>query len=373
MTIEQLALSFLPGVGLLRAHRLLEVFGSAEAAFKADGPAWQRAGMQESLWRNLASAKKEALERAQKEIEDCRQKQIWILTYEDEAYPAILKNCLDAPMVLYGMGSLNFDFSRSIAIVGSRHASPYGRTQTRKVVEELRSCLDCTVSGLALGIDTETHRSSMDCGIPTVAVLGNSLDYIYPESNQDLAEQIVANGGAVISEMPLFTATTAGVFPRRNRIIAGLAQATILAESAINGGAMHTANAAESYQRLVFAVPGRNDSYYSQGCNRLIAMGKAQLLFNTADIKLALGWEQPEDLFTQTENNARAGTVCGRNRLANPHHEKIMRILDMENPAGWELLLTKSGQSPQTLSTSILEMEIAGLIRALPGNFYEKT
>lgn len=372
MTIEQLALSFLEGVGLLRAHRLLEVFGSAEEAFRADGTAWQRAGMQKSVYLKLPSLKKAALEQARKEIERCGKKKIWILTYEDEAYPAILKNCLDAPLALYGIGNTHFDFTRSIAIVGSRHASQYGRTQTRKTVEELRSCLSCTVSGLALGIDTETHRSSIDCGIPTVAVLGNSLDYIYPESNRDLARQIVENGGAVISEMPLFTPTKAGVFPRRNRIIAGLSQATILAESALNGGAMYTANAAESYQRLVFAIPGRNDSYYSQGCNRLIAMGKAQLLFDTADIKAALGWEQPATLFTPMENPSPARTVCNRKCLENIHHEKIMRILDIENPAGWELLLNKSGQSPQTLSSSILEMEIAGLIRALPGNFYEK-
>ncbi len=362
MTIEQLALSFVKGVGLLRAHRLLDVFGSAESAFEADATAWRKADMQESVWKNLAALKKEALERAAQEIERCHKKHIRILTYEDEAYPSILRTCLDAPMALYVMGNPQQDFSRSISIVGSRHASQYGRAQTRKTVEELRDCLRCTVSGLALGIDTETHRSSLDCGIPTVAVLGNSLDYIYPESNENLAKQIVDSGGAVLSEMPLFTPTTAGVFPRRNRIIAGLSQATILAESALNGGAMHTANAAESYQRMVFAVPGRNDSYYSQGCNFLIAIGKAQLLCDTAHIKAALGWKQAEPTLFPQE----------RKKLKNLNHEKIMRILDIENPAGWELLLTKSGQSPQTLSSSILEMEIAGLIRALPGNFYEK-
>ena len=372
MTIEQLALSFLKGVGLLRAHRLLEAFGSAERAFEADGPAWRQAEIQKSVCQNLSSIKKEALERARKEIEQCGKKKIWILPYEDEAYPAILKTCLDAPLVLYGVGNPRLDFNRSIAIVGSRHASQYGRSQTRKVVEELHDCLHCTVSGLALGIDTETHRSSLDYGIPTVAVLGNSLDTIYPESNRDLARQIVENGGAVISEMPLFTPTTTGVFPRRNRIIAGLSQATILAESALNGGAMHTANAAVSYQRLLFAVPGRNDSYYSQGCNRLIAIGKAQLLCDSSHIKTALGWEQAETACKPHERNKRTGTVCDRKQLTNLNHEKIMRILDIENPAGWELLLSKSGQSPQTLSSSILEMEIAGLIRALPGNFYEK-
>lgn len=356
----------------MRAHRLLEAFGSAERAFEADGPAWRQAEMQDSVCKNLSVLKTAALERARQEIEQCGKKKIWILPYEDEAYPAILKTCLDAPLVLYGVGNPRLDFNRSIAIVGSRHASQYGRSQTRKVVEELHDCLHCTVSGLALGIDTETHRSSLDYGIPTVAVLGNSLDTIYPESNRDLARQIVENGGAVISEMPLFTPTTTGVFPRRNRIIAGLSQATILAESALNGGAMHTANAAVSYQRLLFAVPGRNDSYYSQGCNRLIAIGKAQLLCDSSHIKTALGWEQAETACKPHERNKRTGTVCDRKKLTNLNHEKIMRILDIENPAGWELLLSKSGQSPQTLSSSILEMEIAGLIRALPGNFYEK-
>lgn len=384
MKIEQLALSFLKGVGLLRAHRLLEVFGSAAKAFEADATAWQRAGMTPGICRNLPSLKKEALERAEKEIDLCRKKHIWILPYEDKAYPAILKTCLDAPLTLYGAGNLNLDFGRSISLVGSRHASQYGRTQTAKTVEELRGCLRATVSGLALGIDTEAHRISLKCGIPTVAVLGNSLESVYPESNRDLAKQIVEEGGAVISEMPLFTPITAGVFPRRNRIIAGLAQATVLVESALNGGAMHTANAAESYQRLVFAVPGRNDSYYSQGCNRLIAMGKAQLLCDSAHIKMSLGWEPTEQAaspavpeatgrtFPLFGKNAPPETVCGRKRLENMNHEKILRILDIENPAGWELLLSKSGQSPQTLSSSILEMEIAGLIRALPGNFYEK-
>lgn len=369
MPLEKLAFSFIPGIGPITANRILEKFLSAKAFFQADERTCLHAGLSEKICREIGRLKKIALEKAEQELENCQKSRIRLLFREDPDFPSPLKMCPDSPLVLYRSGTANIDSPCGIAVVGTRRSSSYGRDQTRKIVEGLQGKAAFTVSGLAAGIDAEAHLCSLDNQIPTVAVLAHGLDRIYPPENTRIACKILENGGSLISEMPTSTPITAGLFPRRNRIIAGLAQATLVIESSLKGGAMRTAYAAESYQRLVFAVPGRNDHYYHEGCNALIAEGKALLVRSARDICLALGWECEKE-----RARPQATPVPGNEQSASGNEQrKILEIMETENPASWDILLKESKMEPKFLSACLSKMEIAGIVRSLPGNFYEKT
>jgi len=221
-----------------------------------------------------------------------RQKEMGItsLPWGSTHYPSLLREIPDPPTVLHVKGSLP-DMRRSLAVVGTRRPTPQGKLNTAFWIESLAGTGACVVSGLAMGVDAEAHRAAMRHGLPTVAVLAHGLDEVHPRKNTGLAREIVSAGGALVSEHPIGRAPTQGAFPQRNRIIAGLSQATLVVEAAIKSGAGITANMAFQYHREVLAIPGRPSDVMAQGCLDLVARQVAQMCVHPSQMVEALGWE----------------------------------------------------------------------------------
>lgn len=397
-----LALTFVPNLGLRRQQEILRHFGSAQAFFKTAGrQGWLALDVADGLndggcggghginggsgnGGGLPGSLSQALRRAEKEWELATRNGWHICIIGTPDYPTLLGDCPDAPTLLFVRSLLppaapGHVFKRpALAVVGTRKASHYGRTQTDRLISELRYDPICTVSGLALGIDTQTHRSSLQYGLPTVAVVGHGLEQIYPAANTGLADEIVAAGGAIVTEMPSGTPIRGGLFPRRNRIIAGLSQAVVVAEASVKGGALITARIAHSYNRSLFAFPGKNDMFFSRGCNYLIKSQMAQLLETADDLRAEVAWAMPPLAEPQRPAGGLPADVPAADRRPapptagpdTPRHQ-LWRIIQRESPAGLEQLAEETGRPLPDLLSDLLALELAGAIRSLPGERYE--
>ena len=314
-----------------------------------------------------AIAGKSTLPQAEKLIAEAEKYHIEMLFFTDPDYPQRLNaaGCEDSPTLLFKLGPCDLNLQHSVALVGSRKATDYGRTTTVRLIEEMAADNPLIVSGLAYGIDTAAHTTAVDNGVPTVAVLGHGLDIIYPSQNRALAKRIVEQGGALITEYPLHTEIKATNFPARNRIIAALSDATIVVEAAERGGALITANIASSYNREVFAVPGRLDDITSEGCNNLIVNNKAIMIRNAGDLFFQMGWkstfdkrrrkEQQQSLFASLTANERAIV-----ELLTQNKEMTMDEIDRQS----DLPLPK-------IASVMVELELKNVIRCLPGRVYK--
>lgn len=231
------------------------------------------------------------LPRAEEELAFAQNKRVRCLCYNDTDYPARMRECPDAPVLLYYRGTADLNTAHVLNMVGTRHCTEYGRDVCRRFLADLgRLCLEALViSGLAYGIDIESHRQALHNGLETVGVLAHGLDQIYPRMHRDTAAEMTRHGGLLTEFMSRTNADKVN-FIRRNRIVAGLADATVVIESAEKGGSLITADIAESYHRDVFAVPGRICDPYSTGCNNLIRDNRAVILSNAEDFVQAMGW-----------------------------------------------------------------------------------
>ncbi len=369
--IHDVALSFLKGIGARTANTLASHFGTTQRLFDTSGRDCREAGMNARLAEEWPRMKQKALERAKKEIDLCQRHKIGIICRNHPGFPASLACCADAPTVLYYKGSFPFPAPFGVAIVGTRRASLYGKGQTEALVEGLRHDKVCIVSGLALGIDTRAHASSLACRLPTWAVLAHGLEQVYPSRNLGLAREIVENGGTVLSEMPLGTPIKSGLFPRRNRIIAGLSNVTVIAESSMKGGAMHTVYAADSYQRGVFAIPHPNGQEFSEGGNFLIKTGKAVLLQSAQDIRRELGLRRKPD--AQGKQGGLFDALAPLPAYAPTEAQRpLTEIFRRQEEASTDQLQYLSGLSIAELLPLLLQLEMAGVIKTLPGNRYKR-
>lgn len=329
-----IALTLIPGIGNIRARALLNHYGSATAIFRSrpDLP-WDFA----SVDATLAFCRKHGV-------------RIWCDT--DPEYPFSLTQITDRPKVLYFKGAANLHHPRILSIVGTRLPSPYGKQMASDIVRDLAPYDIIVLSGLADGIDAIAHQAALRNGIPTVGVLAHGLDTIYPTGNRNLARDMLMKGG-LLTEYIQGTRPETFRFPMRNRIIAGMSTATLVIESAAEGGSMITAKLARAYNREVFAVPGRITDIKSGGCNLLILDLIAAIATSAADIATDLNWEP--------RSHAPA-------RVTAPN-----AILDLLHAREWvhvDELRTLSGLSPGDLATKLLELELAGNILHLPGNRY---
>lgn len=357
--IYTLAISYIKGLGVLGGRKLLSLYPDPRQAFDKY--------MEQSL---LPDSKK-LLFKAEKEMEFIEKESIRAYPLCSPSYPELLADCPDAPLILFVKSKEEFKKIDSLAIVGTRKSSFYGLSQTEKVISGLEHSKIYTVSGLATGIDTQVHKSSIKHNVPTIAVLAHGLDDVYPPENTRLANEIIENGGAIISEMKSQTQIKAGLFPRRNRIIAGLSRAVVVIEAAIKGGALITARIAHSYNRTIFAIPGKNDSYYSQGCNYLIKEQMACLLENSDDIKRELQLESDlrlNGLFKSTNENENNSSLSSMH--ASTLQNEILEIIKRESPASVELLCKETETELPKILSALIPLEIAGIIRNLPGNMY---
>ncbi|MCG8575707.1 MAG: DNA-processing protein DprA [Flavobacteriales bacterium] len=355
--IYQIALGLLSGIGSIKAKLLVSYAGGLEAVFKESKKSLAKIEGIGSV--AIQSMNREAaLIRAEAELEFIEHHDIQLYYYQDVNYPQNLKNCEDGPVVLFSKGTVDFK-RRSIAVVGTRKSTPYGKKMTHQLIEELAGMDMQIVSGLAHGIDKTAHEASLKNGLPTLGVLGHGLDYIYPAAHRPLAKKMLENGG-LVTEFVSKTPGDPSNFPKRNRIVAGLCDATVVIESAESGGSLITANLANDYDRDVFAFPGNADQEQSKGCNNLIRRNRAHLITNAEDMLNVLGWEleeKPEEqsqLFIQMSEE----------------EEKLVRIFREKGEVDIDNLSHKAQMSGGVLSMHLFNLEMKGLIKVMPGKRY---
>jgi len=358
--LYKIGLTFIDHVGHVTSKVLISYCGSAEAVFKEKK---QNLLKIPDIGKITAEAivKQDILHLAEKEIKFIKKNNITPLFYLDKAYPLRLKQCADCPVVLYYKGNANLDAERVVAIVGTRNATDYGKKMCSNLVEGLKDSGVLIVSGLAYGIDAASHKAALQYGLPTVGVVGHGLDSIYPPEHSNLAQKMIATGG-LLTDFTSETKLAPENFPKRNRIIAGLSDAVIVAESKASGGAMITADIAFSYNREVFAFPGRSEDIYSQGCNKLIRQNKAGLIQSADDLLSSLGWKD-----TKKKKKAQVQLF---NDL-KPQEETIVKVLQTQaGPMHIDDIAIQANLSPGNLSTHLLTLEFAGILKSHPGKMY---
>lgn len=358
--IYKIALTLIQGIGDMQGKKLVAYCGGAEAVFREKKKSLLKIPGVGQVMANAITSKG-IFARAEKEIGFIRQYSIRPLFYLDPEYPDRLKHCEDGPMMLYFKGAANLSQQRILSIVGTRMPSEYGKAMCEQIIQDLADQGVLIVSGLAYGVDTAAHRASLAAGLPTVAVLAHGLDQIYPQVNRPLAEKMTANGG-LLTEFLSGTSLNRDYFPRRNRIIAGMADATLVIESQTKGGALITADIANSYNRDVFALPGRATDLKSSGCNQLIKSNKAALVHNAADICYMMSWDQSpqamhiqQKLFTDLDEQER----------------KVYEYLESKKEADIDEIYLNSGFTASKVASILLKLEFDGLIRSLPGKRYK--
>jgi len=355
----QLALTNVPGIGARTGRLLLERFGSAAQVFKAPiKELKQTDGIGETKARAFKDA--DVYKAAEKELAFVAKNKVSTYLLGGQ-YPRRLANCLDAPLVLFSRGNADLDAARIVAIVGTRKNTDYGAKLCEDLVADLQGLEGLLiVSGLALGIDAIAHRQSVHAGVPTVGVLGHGLDRIYPPGNKELARQMVENGG-VLTEFPSGTLPDKSNFPMRNRIVAGLSDVTIVVESNKAGGALITAHMASSYNRDVAAFPGRVGDTRSAGCNDLIRTNVAAMITNADDLLELMNW-----------NDKRKKKAVQKQLFValTPEEEKIMNLLQSKDQVHADELYHQTDLSSSLLAATLLQLEMQGLVRTLPGKFY---
>ena len=308
----------------------------------------------------------EGFVQAETEMAFIERNHITALCCNDERYPQRLnrKECTDTPFVLYYKGNADLNKKHIISMVGTRKATAYGQCMTERIVSELQGEDMLIVSGLAYGIDTAAHQSSLNHQLATVGVLGHGMDLLYPAQNRQLARSMVDGNGGLLTEYPSGTKMHPSLFPARNRIIAALSDATIVVEAAETGGALLTAGMASGYQRDVFAVPGRLDDEYSKGCNNLIADNKAFIIRGASDLGFIMGWKLNHTT-TYTEQQQKLFTELSE------QEQSIVTILQNEGEMTIDEIVTKSEQSLPKIATIMLSLELKMIVKCLAGKKYK--
>ncbi len=359
----EIALSLIKGIGHIRAKNLIAYCGSAEAIFKETK---QNLIKIPEIGVNCAklvqSQEQEVLDRAEEEIAFILKNNITPIYYLDEAYPKRLKHCDDSPIMLYFKGKCDFNIPKVISIVGTRNATDYGKEFCKKFIEDLSVHQLLIISGLAYGIDIAAHKESINKNIPTVGVLGHGLDKVYPGVHASYALKMTENGG-LLSEFISNTKPDRENFPMRNRIIAGMSDAVIVVEAGETGGALITAELANSYNRDVFALPGRIYDEFSFGCNKLIKTNKAALIQSAKDLEYIMGWE--------SNSNKSASIQKQLFVELTSEEEKIVSILKENTETSIDMLAIKSEMSMSKVSVILLNLEFKGVVRCLPGKLYK--
>lgn len=357
----KIALSLIPGLNPAEIRLLLEHFGSAEAVFMKENIE-DANDLNPKICKNILEGS--ALKRADEEIKHIERNQIQVRFINDDTYPERLKACPDAPLILYSKGYSNLNAKKMVAIVGTRRATAYGRSLTGHLVQELARMFPhiIIVSGLAYGIDICAHKSALENRLNTAAVLAHGLHEIYPSMHRDVASRMLENG-SLITELPWGTPSEPWRFVQRNRIVAGMCDACIVIESAEKGGSLITAQMAADYSRDVFAFPGRRCDENSRGCNLLIKKQIAGLVESAEDIIREMNWD------TRQANSQTQKSLFPELQPAEEQLYNYMKTGEKHNIS--QLSIALSSKIGETLS-SLLQLEMAGLVEALPGGMYAK-
>lgn len=357
----KIALTLAEGVGGIVFRHLVAHFGSAEAVLNASTERLMK--MQGIGVKMSAQIKKsrQFLDHADSIIEKARKQEVNLFSYQSDDYPQRLKSLYDCPPILYAKGNTDYNAPRTIGIVGTRNATEAGKEITRKLVEGLKELNVTIVSGLAYGIDIEAHRAAIQNNLPTIAVLANGIDVVYPAVHKKYIPEILKNGG-LLTESPFGREPVRQQFLTRNRIIAGLSDAVVVVESAAKGGSLVTAEYANNYHREVFAVPGAINSKFSEGTNALIKRNKAQIYTRVTDIIEQLNW----DLDNPKAQPSTIEKEIDWNRFSDDESKVIKLLLD-KTEMQIDNLSFESGVPLNRLASLLLNLEFQDLVKALPG------
>ena len=356
----QIGLTLLWGVGPIKAKGLLQSFETLEDLFRMRPETLSKiTGLKPAFIREMH--RKQALESADHVIAHLNKNHIRPIFYDSTEYPRRLKNCVDAPLMLYHKGNASLNPEKIVAIVGTRAATSYGKQLCENLIRSFKGNNITVVSGLALGIDACAHQSCIQNDVPTIGVLGHGLDRIYPSLNRSIANKML-NDGALITEFIPGTEPDRENFPKRNRIVAGICDATIVIESKIKGGSLITAHLANDYNRDVFAFPGNVNITTSQGCNQLIRDQKAHLI------------QRPEDFLSIMNWNTEIPGSNSVQRILFPSlsakQKSIVEIIAESKGVQIDVLSMKTSLPITLLNTELFHLEMEGVIRSLPGKTY---
>jgi DNA processing protein len=360
--LSLLALHFIPGIGDYTVRQLVSYSGSAERVFKIPkGKLMKIPGIGQVTAEAIINGK--PFQNAEKELKKAEKESVELIFFTDKKYPSRLKQINDAPSLLYVKGNIDFENPKTVAIVGTRKATDYGKACVEELIAALVPHGALIISGLAYGIDIHAHKHAIKHALPTIGVMGSGIDVIYPAAHKDTARKMLEQGG-IVTEHAFGTRPDAHNFPARNRIVAGMSDAIIIVEAAEKGGALITAEIGNSYNKDVFAFPGNIGQSYSEGCNNLIKSNKAHLITSAKDLEYIMQWDvsisKParKETFSLHEYEPDEQVLLGM----LIQHGGSLRIDELS----WKTNLPLS-----QLASILLGLEFKGIIQSLPGKVYK--
>jgi len=360
--LYNIAITSIPNIGNITAKKLIAYCGSAKNVFN------EKKGVLEKIpgigfvnAEKIIQHKTSVLAIAEKELKFIDAQKITPLFYLDKNYPKRLIHCEDGPIILYSKGKVNFNNQKVISVVGTRKATDYGKDFCNKIIKDLVPHNPLIISGLAYGIDICAHKAALKNKLPTVGVLAHGLDRLYPQQHASIAKQMLSNGG-LLSDYKSETNPDRENFPKRNRIIAGLADLTLVIESSKKGGSLITAELANNYNRDVFALPGRLSDVQSEGCNWLIKINKAALIQSAKDIEYIMGWKADEK---KPQNQTRLFVELSENQKI------IQAILAKKDKTAIDDISLLAKMPMSETASLLLDLEFNGLVKSLPGKMYK--
>lgn len=357
-----IALTMVPGVGDVNAKKLIAYCGGAEAVFREKRKNLLHiSGIGERTVESIVS--QNVLSRAEKELCFVERNNIKVLYYLNPDYPKRLQHCYDSPIILYSKGVSDLNVDKVVGVVGTRNITEYGKTLTERIVSQLSSDNVLVVSGLAYGVDTFAHNAALKNNLVTAAVLAHGFQTIYPPANLNLARRIVDSGGCLLTEHISGVEPDRENFPKRNRVVAGMIDCLIVVESASKGGALITAEIANTYDREVFAFPGRVGDAYSEGCIKMIKDNKANILTDAEDIRNVMRW---------ADDKRHVAKQMRMFRDFSPEESMVMEVFANEDVVYLDKIITDTMLSPTKIASILLSLEFDGVLTALPGKRYQK-
>jgi len=362
--LYRIGITLVKGIGNITAKQIIENLDDIAVLFTEKKHILERlTGLSRRIINEIHQP--DVLKRAEKEIRFIERSSIIPLFITDPAYPARLKECVDAPVMLYFRGTADLNAEKMISIVGTRNSTVYGKEITDQMVHDIKEAYPASVivSGLAYGIDIAAHRAAMREELATIGILAHGLDRIYPVIHRAAAKEMLNTGG-LLTDFISETNPDRQNFVKRNRIVAGISDCTVVVESAKKGGALITANIADSYNRDIFAFPGRIGDKYSEGCNSLIKSNKAALITSAQDIFREMNWSDPPEV----------GQKQAVQRILfpelNPEEQSVVDILAKAGSMQLNLLAIELDLPVSRLSVILFELEMNGLVRCKPGGMY---
>lgn len=356
-----LALQKTANVGDILAKKLIHACGSAEEVFRSKSSQLAAIdGVGASRIRKLHD--KSAMRLAEAELKFINDQSIETISFQDDRYPEKLKHCVDGPILLFAKGRANTNGPRMISIVGTREITSHGSEFCRNLIQDLAPLNPIIVSGFAYGVDIAAHQAALDCGLQTIGVVAHGLNQIYPKPHKKHVAEMLESG-ALLTEFWSTSEPEKENFVKRNRIVAGMSEATIVIESAEKGGSLITAKMAGDYNRDVFAVPGRTSDKFSRGCNNLIKSQRAHLLTSAADLVYILNWELPKRNLKPVQKQLFIAL--------EPDEEKIYDYLIAVGKQVLDVIALECGFPIFKISSTLLNMELKGVVRPLPGKMFE--